>query len=66
MFSIIHDKDLDPTRWFDGYLRTYVERDVRTLSNVGNLDVFSRFVSLCAGRTGQSLSTLPPSGPTQA
>lgn len=49
----IHDKALEPGRWYDGYIRTYVERDVRTLTGIGDLDAFTRFLRLCAGRTGQ-------------
>lgn len=45
----------DPVMWLDAYLRTYVERDVRQLANVGDLDAFSRFLALCAGRSGQLL-----------
>lgn len=56
MFPRIHDKDLDPTTWLDGYVRTYVERDVRSISNVGNLETFTRFVALLAGRSGQLLN----------
>lgn len=56
MYPRIHDRGLEPTRWLDGYVQTYVERDVRTLTNVGDLDTFSRFVSLCAGRAGQLLN----------
>jgi hypothetical protein len=32
---------------------SYVERDVRTISNVGDLVTFQRFLELCAGRTSQ-------------
>jgi hypothetical protein len=32
---------------------TYIERDVRTVTNVGDLAAFQRFVQLCAGRTAQ-------------
>lgn len=56
-FPRIHERNLEPTTWLDGYVRTYVERDVRTLSNVGNLETFTRFLALCAGRSGQLLST---------
>ena len=56
MFPRIHDKGLEPTTWLDGYVRTYVERDVRSISNVGNLETFTRFVSLLAGRAGQLLN----------
>lgn len=52
----IHDKNLDPGRWLAGYYRTYVERDVRDIVNVGDLETFGRFVRLCAGRNGQLLN----------
>jgi hypothetical protein len=35
---------------------TYIERDVRTISNVGDLAAFQRFMELCAGRTSQLLN----------
>jgi predicted AAA+ superfamily ATPase len=56
LFPRIHDRGLEPRTWLDGYLRTYVERDVRTLGGVGNLDTFTRFLGLCAGRVGQMLN----------
>lgn len=56
LFPRIHEHDLEPTTWLDGYVRTYVERDVRQLSKVGDLDSFTRFVALCAGRSGQLLN----------
>jgi uncharacterized protein len=52
----IHDKGLDPTTWYSGYYQTYVERDVREVVNVGDLEAFGRFVRLCAGRNGQLLN----------
>jgi hypothetical protein len=55
-FPRIHDKDLEPAAWLDGYVRTYIERDVRGMANVGDLDTFARFVGLCAGRSGQLLN----------
>jgi uncharacterized protein len=51
----IHDQNLDPQDWLASYYQTYVARDVRDIINVGDLDTFSRFVGLCAGRTGQLL-----------
>ena len=39
-----------------GYFQTYIERDVRTLTQIGNLDLFQRFVKLCAARSGQILN----------
>ena len=49
----IFDRGLDPGEWLRSYVATYVERDVRTLGNVGDLAAFQRFVELCAGRTAQ-------------
>jgi len=52
----IHDKGLAPQRWLADYYKTYVERDVRTVLNVGDVETFGRFVRLCAGRNGQLLN----------
>jgi uncharacterized protein len=52
----IYDKGLDPTEWLGQYHATYVERDVRVVSNVVDLDTFDRFVRLLAGRVGQVLN----------
>jgi len=51
----LYDSNVDPTEWLGNYTRTYLDRDVRTLINVGDLDTFERFLRLCAGRTGQIL-----------
>ncbi len=52
------DKNALPSRerWFQGYLSTYIERDVRNLLNIGNLRDFERFVRACAARCGQTLN----------
>jgi uncharacterized protein len=52
-FPRLHDKRLQPNRFFSGYVQTYVERDVRALINVKDLDQFQRFLTLIAGRIGQ-------------
>ena len=52
----IHDRGLDPGRWFGNYVQTYVERDVRQMVNVRDLRTFQRFLRLCAGRNGQLLN----------
>ena len=51
----IHDRDLDPSRALADYFATYVQRDLRQLAAVHDLQRFERFVRLCAGRTGQLL-----------
>lgn len=52
----IPDQRLAPSEWLGSYVRTYVDRDVRHVSNIGDLTVFQRFVQLCASRTGQLLN----------
>ena len=52
----IHDSSIPPEVWLPDYIRTYVERDVRSLVNIGDLERFERFLALTAGRTGQILN----------
>lgn len=42
--------------FYRSYLQTYLQRDVRDLSQVGDLETFSRFVRACAARTAQMLN----------
>lgn len=51
----IHDRAVPPVEWFGSYVQTYLERDVRVVLNVGDLETFGRFLRLCAGRSGQIL-----------
>jgi len=52
----IFDQEIPPSDWFSNYVRTYIERDVRSITNIGDLTRFQHFVQLCAGRTSQLLS----------
>lgn len=52
----IHDRDIAPRTWFSAYVTAYVERDVRQLLKIQELETFQRFLRLCAGRTGQLLN----------
>ena len=52
-----HSRPPDPPDvWLPDYLQTYLERDVRSLSNIGDLETFERFLALCAGRSAQLLN----------
>ena len=42
--------------WFSSYLQTYLERDVRAITNVRDLVTFRRFLALLASRHGQALN----------
>jgi len=52
----VYDQPVEPPRWYANYIRTYIERDVRQLKNITDLDAFERVIRLCAGRTGQMLN----------
>jgi uncharacterized protein len=52
----IYDQDIAPTQAYGDYFETYVERDLRQLINIKKLNIFQRFVQLCAGRCGQLLN----------
>ena len=52
----LYDRDLDVRAWFSAYVTAYLERDVRQVLKVQELENFQRFVRLCAGRTGQLLN----------
>jgi len=51
----IFDKHLDPQDWLRNYYQAYIERDVRDILNIGDLETFGRFLRLCAGRCSQLL-----------
>ena len=52
----LYDRDVPPSAWFAAYVTAYVERDVRQLLKIQELETFQRFVRLCAGRTAQLLN----------
>ncbi len=52
----VYDRGLDPERFYQNYLETYVQRDVRQIKNIGNLGLFTRFLKLCAGYIGQTIN----------
>ncbi|MBK7129383.1 MAG: ATP-binding protein [Crocinitomicaceae bacterium] len=43
-------------RWNDNYIKTYIEKDLRLLRNIGSLSTFNRFLRVCAGRASQLLN----------
>lgn len=49
----IYHQGVEPHQALADYFGTYIERDVRRLSEIRNLSTFQRFVRLCAGRVGQ-------------
>jgi predicted AAA+ superfamily ATPase len=48
--------DIDQAAFYNSYLATYLERDIRTLANVGSLRDFERFLRACALRSANLLN----------
>ena len=52
----VYNSNLDPAQWYNDYIQTYIERDVRQITNVGDLNTFRKFISICAARCGQIIN----------
>jgi len=50
------DKVLEMSDFFESYIRTYIERDLKAIIDVKNLSDFRRFIRMIAARTGQLLN----------
>src|SRR5215469_14873528 len=56
-FPELHaNPDIDPLAFYNSYIATYLERDVRSLANVGSLREFERFLRACALRSANLLN----------
>lgn len=49
----IHADHLNPTKTYASYVRTYIERDIRKILQVHDLNLFQKFMILAASRVGQ-------------
>ncbi len=54
--ELIMDARVDATRWHGAYVQTYLERDIRTVYDIGSLREFERFLQLLAARCAQTLN----------
>lgn len=55
-YPVLYDRNIQPGDYYPSYIQTYIERDVRSIKNIGSLSTFQRFIKLCAGRTGQLIN----------
>ncbi len=56
MYPSVYADTFKPYDWYNFYINTYIERDVRQIKNITNLNLFQKFMQLCAGRIGQELN----------
>ena len=55
-FARVHQKGLQPYKFYSHYCQTYVEKDVRQIINVRDLSHFQRFMRLLAARVSNTLN----------
>lgn len=51
----IYEYNLQPARFYRDYVQTYLERDLKQIFAVKDLDQFQRFMYLCAARVGSTI-----------
>lgn len=54
--ELIVDRDMDTSLWYSSYFQTYLERDIRSLRQIGDLLDFQRFLELLAAVNGKILN----------
>jgi len=52
-YPAIYSQKIDAEKYYDNYIQTYLERDLRNMQNIQNLNLFRKFIALLAGRIGQ-------------
>jgi len=55
-YARIFSEDINPLDFYPSYIKTYIERDVRQLTNIGEILIFQKFMQLCAARIGQAVN----------
>ena len=56
MPELYKNKKLDMKLYFQAYIDTYISRDVRELTKVGDTEAFKKFIISVASRTGEQLN----------
>lgn len=56
LYPAIYTKGIPADRLYGQYIKTYIERDVRELTHVGDLALFQTFLIMCAERVGQLIN----------
>lgn len=51
----IWEHDISPSQFYESYVQTYIDRDVRQLANIIHMSRFHNLLLLSAGRVGQEL-----------
>ena len=52
----VYQPQINSREYYENYIATYVERDIRTIRNIDNILIFKKFMQLCALRVGGILN----------
>jgi predicted AAA+ superfamily ATPase len=52
----VYQPQISAHDYYENYISTYVERDIRSIRNIDNILAFKQFMQLCALRTGTTLN----------
>ena len=52
----VYQPQMDAHEYYENYILTYVERDIRTIRNIDNILIFKKFMQLCALRIGATIN----------
>ncbi|MCC2624587.1 MAG: hypothetical protein K0R14_460 [Burkholderiales bacterium] len=55
-FPRIYADNLTPIKTYRNYFQTYIERDVRQMINIKDINLFEKFIRICASRIGQVIN----------
>ncbi len=58
----VYQPQMDAHEYYQNYISTYVERDIRTIRNIDNILIFKKFMQLCALRIGSTLNIAEVAG----
>ncbi|MBS4462136.1 ATP-binding protein [Aerococcaceae bacterium zg-B36] len=56
MPELYHRPDMDWEMYYASYLSTFIQRDVRQLAAIQDLNIFNQFISVLAARTSQEVN----------
>ena len=52
----VYQPQVDASLYYENYISTYVERDIRSIRNIDNILAFKKFMQLCALQIGTTLN----------
>jgi len=52
----VYQSEVEAREYYENYISTYVERDIRTIRNIDNILIFKKFMQLCALRIGSTIN----------